>query len=61
MALKVKAIEKNGDSSRAHSLTDGHHDDQLYGQRPTTLRKSPKVERLSGIVIYPFDLVWIRA
>ena len=36
MALKVKAVE--------------NHNDQLHGQRPTTLRKSPKVEGLSGFI-----------
>ena len=45
-----------GDSSRAHSLPHGHYDHQLHGQWTTTLRKSPKVERLSGIIIDTFDL-----
>jgi len=50
---KSFGMKKEKNEKFSKKVKDGSAD---HGQRPTTLRKSPKVEGLSGIIIDPFDL-----
>jgi hypothetical protein len=50
---KSFGMKKEKNEKFSKKVKDGSAD---HGQRPTTLRKSPKVEGLSGIIINPFDL-----